>query len=426
MFFAKIMGLFNNINNFTYNKLLQVVSTQTSKRKVQNHSQQLIELLTFANAIELAVITVNQKFAIVAANKQAEKLFNFIKPCLYEQAIDSVITIAVRQLIIIKEAINKQEIKVLNNIKIVIADDEHYVKIVVYPGHNSQVNLCFFDITEQVFIENMLIQTEKMTSLGTLVAGMAHEINNPLSGIFQSMQNIRRRLEPDNPKNIAIAQEVGVSLAAVTKYFAKREIDQFFLAIKELSEHAATVVKNILKFSRRSDDAMLAMNINAIIQDTYSILTTDYVLKKQLQHKQLVIDLQLAKDMPKINCFPSEIEQVLLNLIKNAAYAVMEKTFTQHETPTIIIVTKKQETHVSIEITDNGAGIDAAIKPQLFKAFFTTKPRGIGTGLGLYIAHYIIVAKHYGKLLVTSKLGKGTTFTIELPLLTQQTVAEIK
>ena len=402
-----------------------LLAAQTTKEKLTqqlssspNHKNFTVSLplvSDYSNLVPGIIIGLDVDCNIVHLNHAAEQFLGCNALEVIGKPLQLVIVDLAASLALIQQTLQQLQPQTLEKIKISHNNTERFIKIIAYPFSNTGITLYIDDISERVAMENILLQTEKLTTLGTLAAGMAHEINNALSGVLQSVQNISRRIDPNNEKNIAIAKEHGVALADVQKYLETRGIIAFLAGIRELGEHSSAVVKNVLKFSRRSEGVMILVDVNSLVQDTLSIVTTDYTIKKQIKDNRLIIRPELATEKLQVNCVPSEIEQVLINLIRNAAQAVAEKTFS-NEVATIVIKINKQDDLLQIAIADNGPGIAEHLRPNLFKPFFTTKPEGVGTGLGLSISHYIVVDKHHGKIVLESVVGKGTTFTIELPL----------
>jgi len=271
------------------------------------------------------------------------------------------------------------------------------------------------DVTDKVRMEEMMVQTEKMMSVGGLAAGMAHEINNPLGAILQGVQNLKRRISPDLGKNVEAAKECGLELAALNAYFEKREITKFLEGIVSSGERAAKIVANMLQFSRQSESIKTDIEMRDLIEKTIELSANDYNLKKQYDFKEIEIVRTYDPAVRSIRCVVTEIEQVLLNLLKNAAQAMaMHKK--EGVRPRIEIRTRLDGGMAVLEIGDNGPGMDEKTKKRIFEPFFTTKPVGIGTGLGLSVSYFIITEKHNGLLSVESQPGVGTTFSISLPL----------
>ncbi len=271
------------------------------------------------------------------------------------------------------------------------------------------------DVTAKIRFEEMMIQTEKMMSVGGLAAGMAHEINNPLGGILLGAQNILRRFSPDNPINNEAARECGVDLANLRKYLETREIFKMMEGILEMGERASRIVSNMLSFSRRSESRKSPRDVTDIINRTIDLAAQDYDLTKRYDFRHIDILREYEPGLPIVCCVETEIEQVFLNLLKNAAHAMMENGHRVAH-PVITIRARREGDSIRIEVEDNGIGMDEKIRKSVFDPFFTTKKVGAGTGLGLSVSYFIITNNHRGTLSVESSPGKGTKFIIILPL----------
>jgi signal transduction histidine kinase len=269
--------------------------------------------------------------------------------------------------------------------------------------------------------ELMLIQTEKMSSLGQMVAGIAHEINTPLAYVKSSLAHVQERVPEvegvigecgvllemlergDVPDEELSAQFAKVS-AQIRKFRAEAEAASLntlaqdgLHGIDEISE----IILNLKNFSRLDRSKLQRFNLNEGLESTLVIARN--MVKHKTVHRQL-------RDIPLVECSPSQINQVFLNLVTNAAQATDEKS------GEITVSTGMAANgQVRVDISDNGHGIPESILPKIFDPFFTTKEVGQGTGLGLSIA-YKIVQEHGGRIDVHSKVGKGTTFTVYLPV----------
>ncbi|WP_245549599.1 ABC transporter substrate-binding protein [Maridesulfovibrio hydrothermalis] len=269
------------------------------------------------------------------------------------------------------------------------------------------------DMTEKVKTQELLIQTEKMLSVGGLAAGMAHEINNPLAGILQGAQNIKRRISTDNKTNIEIARSKGCSCEQINDYLEERGVIRILDGIKNSGERAATIVKNMLDFTRRNESGRTGCDINTLLDGIIDLISCDYDLRKKYDFKHTEIIKEYAHNLSLTNCYRIEIEQVFLNLVKNAAYAMYETS--KIRPPKLTLRTKADELYTIIEIEDNGPGMSNKVKRRIFEPFFTTKSPGLGTGLGLSVSFFIITQNHKGIFEVDSELGKGSKFTIKIP-----------
>ncbi len=268
-------------------------------------------------------------------------------------------------------------------------------------------------ITEQKKSRELMIQTEKMMSVGGLAAGMAHEINNPLGGILQCAQNILRRFSPDLTANHKIAEETGIDLQNLQLYMEKRDISSYLDGIRESGMKASQIISNMLQFSRKSESKMAPTDLFGLMENILEIAGTDYDLKKKYDFRNIKIVKEFNSDLPFVPCNKTEIEQVVLNLLNNAAWAMAEINVAD---PQITLRICREQEMSRIEVEDNGPGIVEKNKKQIFEPFFTTKPVGEGTGLGLSVSYMIITNNHKGTMEVESEVGKGSKFIIRLPL----------
>jgi len=270
------------------------------------------------------------------------------------------------------------------------------------------------DVTEQKKIQEMMVQTEKMLSVGGMAAGIAHEINNPLGIILQTIQNVAQRIRPDFRKNIETAATIGLDMDLLRKYHEARDIPKFIDNIQSAALRAAAIIRHMLDFSRRSESNRTACDLHSIIDKAVLLAESDYDLKKDYDFKRIVLHKEYADSVEPVSCTETEIEQVILNLLRNAAQAMTEKTLPE-KAPEIYIRLTQGDGRARIEIRDNGPGIPEEAQKRIFEPFFTTKPPGQGTGLGLSVSYFIITKGHNGLMRVESTEGKGTTFIIELP-----------
>ena len=269
------------------------------------------------------------------------------------------------------------------------------------------------DITEKKKIEERLFLNEKLSTIAGLAAGVAHEINNPLSAILNSQQIIEMGLDHEKPTNKKLAEECGVDLAKVETYFEKKNLNCFMKGIRDSAIKAGNIINNLLNFSRPHKGDITHVNLSNLLDTTLLLASVDYDLKKQYDIIKVKILKEYDSELNEVPCVAMEIEQVILNLIKNAVHAMADHNT---EDPYIMIRTAKMEDMARIEVEDNGPGIDKETHLHIFDPFFTTKEVGMGTGLGLSVSHALIADKHRGNIWVESEPGKGAKFIIELPL----------
>jgi len=272
------------------------------------------------------------------------------------------------------------------------------------------------DITERMKVQEVLVQTEKIMSVGGLAAGMAHEINNPLGAILQGIQNVRRRLSADLPANLEAAGAVQCDLAALDRYMRHRGIDRMLDGMGEAGKRAAEIVTNMLEFARSADLSHSGVFINQIVDKALSLIDNDYSLDKRYDFRKIRVVREYEDNLPMISCSRIGIEQVLVNLLRNAAQAMYAYEGPAAWVPEIRVRSYESDGCVCIEVQDNGPGMTEAQSRRVFEPFYTTKPSGEGTGLGLSVSHFIITSGHNGSFSVESAPGKGATFRICLPV----------
>jgi signal transduction histidine kinase len=271
------------------------------------------------------------------------------------------------------------------------------------------------NLTELRSTQAQLIQSEKLASLGELTAGIAHEIQNPLNFVnnfaevsAEMLGDMHEELKKgDTSEAIAIATDLKTNLEKINHH----------------GQRASTIVKNMLEHSRMSTgsrDAMhgVSTDINALADEYLRLAYHGWRAKDN--NFNCAIETHFDPDLPLVSVIPQDIGRVLLNLINNAFYAVNQRAVeTLHATslpyqPTVTVSTKKLENAIEISIQDNGNGIPESIRDKIFQPFFTTKPTGQGTGLGLSLAYDIVTKGHGGSLAVRSEVGEGTEFVIQL------------
>ena len=270
------------------------------------------------------------------------------------------------------------------------------------------------DVTQQVRMEEMMIQSEKMLSVGGLAAGMAHEINNPLAGILQNAAVLENRLLGDLPANHKAAETAGTSLSVIRHYLDLRKLPAMIRTIRESGDRAAAIVRNMLSFARKSDQRVSSHDLGALLDQTLKLVQTDYDMKKHYDVKQIHIEREYDPLAPPVPCEASKIQQVFMNILKNGAEA-MAGAKDAPAPPAFVLRVQDDGDCVRVEIEDNGPGMDEATRRRIFEPFFTTKPVGQGTGLGLSVSYFIVAEDHGGQMSVEAVDGGGTCFVVRLP-----------
>ena len=253
-----------------------------------------------------------------------------------------------------------------------------------------------------------LIQSEKLASLGELTAGIAHEIQNPLNFV-NNFSELNRELITEMKEELVKGNiEEGIAIAGDLETNEER--------INHHGQRASAIVKGMLEHSRTSTGVKESTDLNALA-DEYLRLAY-HGLRAKDDHFNATMETHFDQDLPLVSVIPQDIGRVLLNLINNAFYAVTEKAKQGIEgyQPSVTINSRKLENAIEISVKDNGNGIPDAIHEKIFQPFFTTKPTGQGTGLGLSLAYDIVTKGHGGSLEMDSQPGKGSSFTMVLPI----------
>jgi len=270
--------------------------------------------------------------------------------------------------------------------------------------------------TEAERHKQRLVQAEKMANLGQLTAGIAHEIKNPLNFVnnFAKLSGeLLQELADVLQGQIAALDEEKRTEAEYLLRTVHENLDK----INEHGKRADSIVKNMLLHSREGPSEPQSVRLNAIVDEALNLVYHG----KRAEHPGFNIEMvkSLAPEVGEVECFPQDLMRVFLNLIANGMYAVHERS-TLDETgdefsPTIWLTTRISGDKVEVEVRDNGVGIALEVREKIFMPFFTTKPAGEGTGLGLSLSYDIVVKEHSGEMTVDSQPGEFTVFRVTLP-----------
>lgn len=396
--------------------------TAGSLKRTYAQTEQLI------NVISAIIISIDERAHITQWNRAAEKIFGIsAADALGKSFKESGIKWNRNNIPDLILGCGKQcEQERLDDIPFVRTDGrDGFLGITLYPLEKGNGLLILgADITERRIMDNQLIQSQKLESIGQLAAGVAHEINNPVGFISSNLTTLDE-YRGDIQELISLYKDLETQVAAsaagdpiLTANLEKLRVvkdkmdlqfilDDFAKVISESREgtdRVKKIVQDLKDFSHVDQAEIKRADINKGLDSTLNIAWNEIKYKATVTKEY--------GDIPQVSCFPQQINQVFMNILVNAAQAIEDHGHIRIATTA---VPDQDNPMVEVRISDNGKGISPDHLPRIFDPFFTTKAVGKGTGLGLSIAHSII-QKHQGKIKVESELNKGTTFIIRLPV----------
>jgi PAS domain S-box-containing protein len=406
-------------------EMLNTVHIEVFERKQAEEEMQRLRnyLANIIDSMPSVLVGVDGDGRVTQWNQSAEKRTGIRVQEAKGRPMERVLPMLGRDIAKVRRAIQDREVQAENKVARSVDGETRFEDITVYPLVTDGVEGAVIrvdDVTERVRLEEMMVQSEKMLSVGGLAAGMAHEINNPLGVILQAAQNVLRRISPCLAENERVAKECGTTLQAIRDYLEKREIGVFLQDIRQSGERAAGIVSNMLSFSRKADGPGSSTDLRDLLDRSVALAGSDFDLKKKHDFKQIEIVREYEAGLPLVVCHPSKIQQVFLNILRNGAEAMNEQGSREMESgakgerPRLTLRIMRDGEMVRVEIGDNGPGMDEATRKRVFEPFFTTKAPGVGTGLGLPVSYFIIQEEHGGTITVESTPGAGARFIIRL------------
>ncbi len=395
------------------------VSERTAELETVNKELRYLRnlLKNIIDSMPSVLVGVDVVGRVIQWNREAEELTGKTSSEAQGQLLSKIFPALAGEMGKVHLAIRKREAQESTRI---VRDEEgghRYTDVTVYPlvvnGIEGAV-IRVDDVTDRRHLEEMIIQSEKMLSVGGLAAGMAHEINNPLAGIMQNIQLLRNRYLDATPKNKQVAEECNIHMEGIKAYTEQRGLVKTMNHITESADRAARIVENMLSFSRKSEFEFDLYDLSEIAENALELATKSYNLQKKQDFLKIEIVREYQDDLPQVPCEGTKIQQVLFNLLTNGAEAMFADR-SANRSPRLILRLRREEGMACIEVQDNGSGMPENVRKRVFEPFYSTKVVGKGTGLGLSISYFIIVNHHQGTMEVESAPGKGTTFVIRLP-----------
>jgi PAS domain S-box-containing protein len=394
-------------------KLAQEITIRRSVETQLTHTRSILD--SIIDSMPSALFTLDNNGFIIQCNQQAADWLDCERQPLVGKRLSNYIVELNNFNELIHSSSKEHSVKKIERIKLSLPIGSFPADITLYPLKDSNLKglvIRIDDISQREKMEEVIVQTEKMKSVGGLAAGMAHEINNPLGAILQGVQNIQRRIQVDNEKNQEVAFKNQLDLKSMWDYLEQRQIIKFINNIQDAGQRAASIVSNMLQFSRGNQQQLSPTLVKDLIDRSLNLARADLDLKK------ISIHLSDIDESLLFDCIPSELEQVILNLLQNAAQALSQyqpPDFNSKWTADIHLSAHQDVSHTYITVKDNGPGMTQEVRRRIFEPFYTTKDIGAGTGLGLSVSYFIITAHHHGQLNIDSKPDEGACFTLKIP-----------
>ncbi|MFP4547853.1 MAG: PAS domain S-box protein [Fidelibacterota bacterium] len=397
--------------------MVVVRNIEDQKKKQQEINNLQKYLIDIVDSMPSIIIGTDENIRITQWNRKAQSFTNLSVDDVLGQNLSAIESPLPENLAAqIKGSIANDKVIIDEKVKLWVNNHRYYFTVTIYPlssdGSNGAV-IRLDDTTEKVRMEELMIQSEKMLSIGGLAAGMAHEINNPLAGMMQNAAVVLNRLTKHSAINESVANECGTTMSAISQFMSQRRIIKQLRLISDSGQRASEIISNMLSFARKSESKFDDVQLSKVLDLSIELAKNDYDLKKKYDFRKIKIQRDYQDNLPDCYCDRRKMEQVFLNILKNGAHAMS----TVKDRPSLFnIKIAMNDTHFIITVADNGPGIPAESRKRIFEPFYTTKDVGEGTGLGLSVSYFIITENHHGQMYVESELNKGTRFIIKLPV----------
>jgi PAS domain S-box-containing protein len=396
-----------------FHDITETIHHREEIKKLKNYLDNIV------NSMPSALVGVDAGGCITSLNREARSRSGVNFDQAMAKPLDRVFPALEPVMDQIKKALGRRQAWHRRLVSRTKSGEVRHEELVVYPLVTNGIQgavIRMDDVTERIRMEEMMIQAEKMMSVGGLAAGMAHEIKNPLSIILQNAQVMSSRLRPALDKNRTTALECGTTIEAVEAFMEKRGVFRMLNAVVEGGRRATRIVESMLSFSRKSGAGKMAHDVRVILDESIELASKDYDLKKDYDFRRIGI-VRRYDEVPDIQCDFGKLQQVFLNILKNGAQAMAENAAQDVErSPKFVLQISMEQDMLRVVIQDNGPGMDEHLRKRIFEPFFTTKDVGRGTGLGLSVSYFIVTEDHGGTMEVESQPDQGTRFIIRLPV----------
>jgi PAS domain S-box-containing protein len=400
---------------------IQCIATDiTDLRQAEQELHRLRSLLAnIVDSMPSVLIGVDGEGRVTQWNREAERSIGMAAAAALGRDLAEAAPGLAEVMDRVREAMQKGETVREEKLPFQLGERALLTDLTVYPLlYNGSVGavIRLDDVTERVRVEDMVAQSEKMLSVGGLAAGIAHEINNPLAGVLQSLEVAQRRLAPGTPENARVAEECGTRIDAIEAYLDKRGVSAMMETARDSARRLVEVIDDVLSFSRPAAGRFEPTDLSGLLDRSVERVTGEFSLSEERGPGAVEIVREYHPETPPVICEPGKMRQVFSNILRNGAQAMAENDGERAKRNRFVLRILPQSDTVRIEIEDNGPGMPEEVRRRIFEPFFTARGSGKGTGLGLAVAYFIVTESHKGTLAAESIQGQGTKFVIRLPV----------
>lgn len=400
---------------------IQCIATDiTDLRQAEQELHRLRSLLAnIVDSMPSVLIGVDGEGRVTQWNREAERSIGMAAAAALGRELAEAAPGLAQVMDRVREAMRKGETVREEKLPFRLGDRARLTDLTVYPLlYNGSVGavIRLDDVTERVRVEDMVAQSEKMLSVGGLAAGIAHEINNPLAGVLQSLEVAQRRLAPRTLENARAAEECGTRIDAIEAYLDKRGISAMMETARDSARRLVEVIDDVLSFSRPAAGRFEPTDLSGLLDRSVERVRSELSLGEERGPGAVEIVREYDPETPPVMCEPGKMRQVFSNVLRNGAQAMAENDGERARRNRFVLRILPQGDTVRIEIEDNGPGMPEEVRRRIFEPFFTARGSGKGTGLGLAVAYFIVTESHKGTLAAESIQGQGTKFIIRLPV----------
>lgn len=389
------------------------ISARKEKEEALNSAHNYIN--NIMNSMPLVLIGFNDDLEVTHWNIRAKEYSGIGMEDAIGENIMKLIPHIKLEKKLIKESISNNVIKRKHKKSRITSNGTIYENITIFPISDRNTRgavLLIDDITDQVELQGMVIQSERMFSIGEMASGVAHEITNPLAGIIQNGQSLISRLTSDLPGNVKAAEKYNINLNSLKLYLEDRKIIQMIESIRTSGLKASHIIKNLSNFSKKDVGNLTYNSVEPLINQSLALAANDYNIESGYDFKDIKVVKSIPEELPLILCEPSKIIQVFLNLYRFAIKNIGKG----HKSPEINIAVLQEDHMVSIDIQDNGEPLSSNEIEALMQPYFKGKPTVREEWYSLSLAHFIISDVHNGNLQIKSDNDYGNIVKVSIPI----------